>query len=83
MTLHCAQVLPGNKATWDIQRLLIVNSQDDTESESEESSASDTESTSVPVSSELSDISRLLLKAKATAEVGVALKSHDYLFTSV
>ena len=69
-------MLPGNKATWDIQRLLIVNSCEESESESDDDMASEmedspTNDTPTTDSPELSDISKLLLKAKATAEVGV------------
>ena len=71
---HFDQVLPGNRQTWDISSLLITTHTDG-ESDSEQSAASDIEGTSTvaPPTPELSDISKLLLKAKAAAEVGVAV----------
>lgn len=65
-------MLPSNKATWDIQRFLIINTSD-LESESEaESTSSDEEVVPPTASPELSEISKMLLRAKAAAEVGVA-----------
>ena len=67
-------MLPSNKATWDIPRFLIINTSD-MESDSEigsGSSGSDEEEATPPTASpELSDISKMLLRAKAAAEVGV------------
>ena len=67
-------MLPSNKATWDIPRFLIINTSD-MESESDEessSSGSDGEEATLPTASpELSEISKLLLRAKQAAEVGV------------
>lgn len=66
--------MPSNKATWDIPRFLIINTSD-MESESDEessSSGSDREEATPPTASpELSEISKLLLRAKQAAEVGV------------
>ena len=65
-------MLPSNKATWDIQRFLIVSSGGvDSETESGSGSESDEEGTSPTGSPELSEISKMLLRAKAAAEVGV------------
>lgn len=63
-------MLPGNKATWDIPRFFIVDRGADSGSDSEHSSISDAEELPVTDSPELSDISKLLLRAKAAAEVG-------------
>ena len=62
-------MLPSNKATWDIQQLLIVSDGVESASDSERSSVSDVEDAPATRSPELSDISKLLLKAKAAAEV--------------
>ena len=66
--------MPSNKATWDIPRFLIINTSD-MESESDEESSSsgfDREEATPPTASpELSEISKLLLRAKQAAEVGV------------
>lgn len=67
-------MLPSNKATWDIQRFLIINTSDlESESEAESSSSeSDKEEATPPIASpELSEISKMILRAKAAAEVGV------------
>ena len=67
------QVLPSNKATWDIKRFLIINTDGmETTSESELSSESDEEV--IPrLVPEPSDVSKMLLRARVDAEVGVVL----------
>ena len=65
------QVLPGNRQTWDISTLLITT-HTDSDTDSDHGSASDIEATPTMASPELSEISKMLLKAKAAAEVGVA-----------
>lgn len=67
-------MLPSNKATWDIPRFLIFNTSDvESESEVESSSSGSDEEDSISstASPELSEISKMLLRAKAAAEVGV------------
>lgn len=67
-------MLPSNKATWDIPRFLIINTSDmenESETESSSSGSDGEETTPLTASPELSEISKLLLRAKQAAEVGV------------
>ena len=70
-------MLPSNKATWDIPRFLIINTSDmesECETESSGSGSDEEEATPPTASPELSDISKMLLRAKVAAEVGVVCR---------